>query len=92
MASHETRAPFLGEFLETTAIIDPEIRPVPVLPLWIDDLNVPVPQPFQVLLDEWPDIDLPDPFRVATTGNVSRKDHSPILPAKINSNRGRLDT
>ena len=92
VASHETRAPFLGEFLETTAIIDPEIRSVPVLPLRIDDLNVPVPQPFQVLLDEWPDINVPGPFRVATMGNVGRKGHSPILPAKINSHRGRLDT
>ena len=92
LTGHETPAPLLGEFLETTVVVGPEVRPVPAFPLRVDDLDVPVPQPFEVPLDEWPDVNFSGPFRAATTGNVDWRNHSPILPTKINSHRGRLDT
>jgi len=79
VTAHQPRTPLLGKLRKTTIVVGPKIGTIPLFPLGVDDLNVPVPQPFQVFLDEGTDLNLPDLCRAVTRGNVARSSHAPII-------------
>lgn len=93
VTAHQPRTPLLGKLRKTTIVVGPKIGTIPLFPLRVDDLDVPVPQPFQVFLDEGTDLNLPDLCRAVTRGGgTSRGRVMPLLlPAQDNSPRGRLD-
>lgn len=91
VTAHQPQTPLLSKLREAAIIVGAKVGAVPLFPLRSDHLDVPMPQPFQVVLDEGADADLPSLFKMVARRNVAWWGHVSILPALDNSRRGRLE-